>query len=186
MGKLLKERYFEWMCDLVYDSRSPKKYDLLFRCLDSIPFTYILEMDENRAQDGLDLRYRFGYECDVDGNDIYEYLDREPCSVLEMIVALSFRIEEDIMGNESVGNRTNKWFWTMIENLGLASMSNDNFDEYYTKRVINKFLDRNYKRNGEGGLVTLHNCSRDLREVEIWDQVMLYLNGFFENFDEKG
>ena len=35
-------------------------------------FVYIIPMDENREVDGLDLRYRFGYECDVDDEEIRE------------------------------------------------------------------------------------------------------------------
>lgn len=34
----------------------------LLRHLHNIDFQYMLPMDGNRAEDGIDLRYRFGYE----------------------------------------------------------------------------------------------------------------------------
>jgi len=51
----------------------------------------MLPMDGNRAEDGIDLRYRFGYEKEYEGSTIASYLDNSPCSVLEMLIALAFR-----------------------------------------------------------------------------------------------
>ena len=56
----LKDRYFNWMYDKVVGTKYSYR-KLLWR-LYEIPFIYILPMDENRKEDGIDLRYRFGYE----------------------------------------------------------------------------------------------------------------------------
>lgn len=62
--KELNNEYFEWMCQLVYDERYTRRlsYQKLLNHLHNIDFQYSLPMDGNRAEDGIDLRYRFGYE----------------------------------------------------------------------------------------------------------------------------
>jgi hypothetical protein len=132
-------------------------------------------MDDNRLADGMDLRYRFAYECDIHSSMVASYLDDKPCSVLEMLVALSLRCEEHIMSNAEAGNRTGKWFWSMVDNLGLGDMTDSRFDISKVDAVIDRFLRRKYAPNGEGGLVTIPNCQQDLRKVEIWYQLMWYL-----------
>jgi hypothetical protein len=140
-------------------------------------FNYILDMDGNRAEDGMDLRYRFAYENAYDYSMVATYLDDRPCSILEMMVALAFRCEEHIMDDPDIGNRTGQWFWGMIENLGLGHMYDSEFDNHYVDTVLDRFLNRQYKRNGEGGLFTIENCRRDLRDIEIWYQMSWYLTG---------
>jgi hypothetical protein len=133
-------------------------------------------MDSNRYDDGTDLRFRFCYENDLDSSLISEYLDNRPCSVLEMLIALSVRIEEHIMYDQEIGDRTGQWFWGMIKNLGLGSMDDVHFDRRYAENVIWRFLNRGYDRNGKGGLFTIDNCKNDLRDVEIWYQACWYLD----------
>ena len=174
----LDSKYFNWMCELIQDDMYTEgsSYRRLLTHLHDREFEYIVSMDSNRAEDGTDLRYRFAYECNYDPQDVDLYLDNRPCSVLEMLVALANRCEEDIMDDPDVGNRTGQWFWTMINNLGLGDMIDSEFDEQYTDIVIDRFLQRKYKPNGEGGLFTIKNTGRDLREVEIWYQLMWYLD----------
>jgi hypothetical protein len=174
----LNKRYFEWMCSLVYDNRYSNglSYRKLLAYLNTIDFVYILPMDSNREEDGVDLRYRFGYECEYDNNTIALYLDDHGCSILEMMVALSMRCEETIMTNPDIGDRTGQWFWSMIVSLGLGSMTDDKFDYLYIDSVISRFINREYERNGKGGLFTLKKCDDDLRDVEIWCQMCWYLD----------
>lgn len=175
--KLSKE-YFDWVVHLVCDNKYTKKlsYQKLLHHLHEIEFTYIIGMDGNRAEDGVNLRYRFGYDRGYDDALIASYLDIMPCSVLEMMVALAMRCEENIMDNPEVGDRTGQWFWNMIVNLKLGSMTDDRFHIDYVDDVVARFLNREYGRNGEGGLFTLEHCSRDLRSIEIWYQMCWYLN----------
>ena len=107
---------------------------------------------------------------------IASFLDNRPCSVLEMLIALAFRCEEHIMQDSDAGDRMGQWFWNMIVNLGLGSMSDSRFDAAYTDDVIFRFMDRKYKRNGEGGLFTVERCKCDMRSVEIWYQMNWYLD----------
>lgn len=173
----LNEEYFGWMCGLVCDFRHRMRtsYRNLLQHLHTIEFVYKNEMDSNRAEDGIDLRYRFA-ECHTyDWRLIAKCLDDKPCSVLEMMVALAIRCEEHIMDDPEIGERTSKWFWEMIDNLGLGNMTNSRFDERKIDEIVHRFLNREYKRNGEGGLFTVHDHKYNMRTAEIWWQLMWYL-----------
>lgn len=174
----LNNEYFEWMYQLVCNEKYPKRlsHRKLLSHLHSIDFVYIIGMDGNRAEDGMDLRYRFGYERRYEAPVIATCLDDRPCSILEMLTALAIRCEEHIMDDPDIGNRTGQWFWSMISNLGLGFMSDTKFDKRYLDGVISNFLNREYKRNGEGGLFTVKNCKHDLRTAEIWYQMCWYLD----------
>lgn len=171
--------YFNWMYDLVCGHKRVSYRKLMSR-LHDIEFTYTIPMDGNRAEDGINLRYRFGQECEYDDFIIAAYLDDKPCSVLEMIVALAIRLEEHFMDDPDVGNRVSQWFWEMIDSLGLSRMNDSRFDMKEVDDIIDIFLNREYKRNGEGGLFTIEHCDRDLRSVEIWYQMCWYLNSVLD------
>lgn len=172
----LDNEYFDWMYDLVCENKRAS-YRKLLRYLYDREFTYTIEMDDNRAEDGVDLRYRFAYGRRYrDPTVVAKTLNDRPCSVLEMMVALAIRCEEQIMDDPDIGNRTDRWFWDMIDNLGLSSMSDTRYNDRYVHKTIDRFLNREYKANGEGGLFTVKNCKYDLRTVEIWYQMNWYLN----------
>ena len=170
--------YFEWLTSFVYDDKLyvGLSYRRLLEYLHERDFYYIIPMDENRELDGIALRYRFaeleGYS--VDSMEFQEITNRR-CSILEMMVALSIRMEEAIMSDPAIGNRTGQWFWTMIVSLGLADMTDRDFDIYKVNNSLYKLLNREYMPNGAGGLFTLKNPGRDMRFVEIWYQMQGYL-----------
>lgn len=176
----LNNEYFDWMYNIVCADRFAKdiSYRKLLMCLHNTSFRYSVKRDSNRADDGVSLRYRFalsrGYDETLD-HTIHYYIT-EPCSVFEMILALAIRCEENIMDDTAFGNRTGQWFWGMIVNLGLGSMTDDQFDKLYVEENIERFLNREYEPDGTGGLFTISNCERDLRDVEIWFQLCYYLD----------
>lgn len=173
----LHNKYFEWLYCLVCDNHySRLSYRKLLISLHNIDFYAVLDMDENRYQDGIDFRYHFGYVNGYSRDIIREYLDDRHCSVLEMMVALAFKVEEQIMDDSEYGDRTGQWFWNMLVSLELGSMHDANFDEGYVHRVISRFLERRYAPNGKGGLFTIEDCPYDLRSMEIWSQFMWYLD----------
>ena len=181
MRDYVNNEYFEWLSDLVCGDRyaDTVSYRKLLMHLHDTSFRYSIPMDENRAADGVDLRKRFiNARSDMLANNAMQYLD-EPCSVLEMMVALSIRCEEDIMDDPAVGNRIGQWFWLMITSLGLGPMIDERFDRPRARAIIKRFLDRDYAPNGKGGLFTIHHCEDDLREVEIWNQLSWYIDSIY-------
>ena len=174
-GDRIIDEYFEWLCELVDIRRFSKQvtYRKLLAHLNRIEFTWFIPFDDNRADDGIQLRRRFGLERgDV---SLQRYLGG-PCSVLEMMVALAVRCEDWIMDDDQLGDRTGQWFWGMVHSLGLSPMTDPEFDREYTDNVIARFLNREYSPDGRGGLFTIKNYERDLRTVEIWCQLSWYLN----------
>ena len=167
--------YFEWLWNFT-KCRGHSQNRKIITLLHNIEFRYSIPMDANREEDGIDLRYRFITEVGIPKNyqEVYGYLDG-PCSVLEMMIALAIRCEESIMDDPDIGDRTSEWFWLMMKNLGLDYMSDRKFDRDIAEKKISIFLDRRYKRNGEGGLFVV-NGRRDLRKVEIWYQMCWYLD----------
>ena len=176
--ELVRREYFEWLSRLVGGERYSKQvsFNKLLRYLHKTEFRYVLKRDKKRALDGMDLRYRYAlildeYNCDR----IVGYLEG-PCSTLEMLVALALRCEETIMDNPVIGNRTGQWFWGMIVNLGLGSMDDNRFDEDLAYDILERFMNREYEANGKGGLFTIRHCAHDLRDIEIWIQLLWYLD----------
>lgn len=180
MHNNLISEYFMWLVSLVYHEEYSGKasYKNLLTYLHQTDFIYSILTDGNRAEDGMDLRYRFAFERNYNYANVDRYLAR-PCSVLEMMVALSVRCEEQIMDDPDIGNRTGHWFWGMIVNLGLDSMNDTRFDARFVEEKLRIFLNREYERNGKGGLFTVENCRYDMRNLEIWYQMSWYLSSMF-------
>lgn len=166
------KKYYDWLVGWIMPKNQKPCYRLL-ETLHSVEFHWSIQMDANRAQDGLDLRYRYSDENGID--DITDELG--PCTVLEMMVALAIRCEETIMDDPDIGDRTGFWFWGMIKSMGLSRMTDENFNEALVYSKINKMLDREYQSNGAGGLFTIKYIDHDMRDIEIWYQMLWYLNG---------
>ena len=173
MSKNLTQLYFDWLYGEVSDLMIHQYRELLY-FLFNMPFYAKHPMDENRADDGINLRYLFGNLRAYPDYIIANELDTTPCSVLEMMVALAKRMET-IAENPSEGNRTSKWFIFMLSNLGLSKMYDGNYDNRLVVKKVTNFMERNYKPNGEDGLFMLEFPRSDMRQVEIWYQAMWFL-----------
>lgn len=174
----VRNEYFEWLYDLVCKNRYSENnsFRKLLMYLHGVEFIYIIDMDANRASDGVSLRWQ--YVCKHNyPEDILDALDG-PCSVLEMMIALCFKCE-GIMDDPAIGDRFAQWFWHMIVSLGLGGMNDISFNKRKAEAAVNRFLGRNYDPDGKGGLFTIRNCDRDLRYVEIWHQMCWYLNEYY-------
>jgi hypothetical protein len=172
--------YFDWLYDIACHNKLSNRhaYKRLFAHIHDTEFTPLLDGDFDRADDGLSLRYRFACERDCIG-DAEIYLDPGtygPCSVLEMMIALALRCEETIMDDPEIGDRTGQWFWEMMVNLGIGSMIDSRYDRATVDSILSCFNNREYSRDGKGGLFRIRNCSSDLRSVDIWHQLCWYLN----------
>lgn len=169
----VKEDYFYWLASLV-DTDPNRDYSGLLMELHSIEFSpdtaILIPNDDNRIEDGLALRDRFK---EATGCKVCSYLDG-PCTVLEMLIALAYRIE-DVIGNGHVYS-----FWEMMQNLDLDKYNDDSISEIGNADdiddKIDELLNRTYSRNGVGGLFPLTHPDRDQRKVEIWYQMGAYLN----------
>lgn len=176
----IREAYFEYLYWMLCENKDVGfiTYRQLFSNLHKAVFTHIIPNDSNRASDGVELRRRFYFSQDTPLYSLKECTDflDGPCSVLEMLTALSLRCEESIMSNPSYGDRTKQWFWGMIGNLGIAGMSDDKFDKAKFDKVMYRLLNREYRHDGTGGLFKIPSAEEDLRHVDIWTQLLWYLD----------
>ena len=169
----VKSDYFQWLCGIVHADDPDCSFYSLMRALFEHTFRWSVDNDGNRAEDGECLRDDFA--------DQSPYLDYSsiggPCNVLEMMVALAGRINQDIMWSPN-NDRTVVWFWEMISNLGLDEYDDDNWEEPRSRMmvdfVLDRWLDRRYRPDGIGGIFPLKDPLEDQRDVEIWYQMNTY------------
>lgn len=182
--------YFDWLTELTvhpqYDHFNVSYIEMLSR-LHEIEFTIPNKhctMDLNRVVDAMDLRN--DYVLYLAGQDIYipigsSVFSKKP-SVLEVLTALASRCERDIMYDADKGPRTWKWFWMMMENLGLDHFNDDmilNLPNSITiiDDIVRKFLDRTFEPTGEGSLFPLESSPMiDQRSLDIWTQMTRFLS----------
>ena len=168
--------YLSWLMNIIEDEHH-KNYKELCRYLFSIEFIWSVSGDENRSEDGKNLRSVY---CDQTGQN-YIY-DSNPCSVLEMMIALAVRGSEDILW-DGRNNYTSFLFWTMIDNLGLIDCVDGAFDIGYAIERIDIFLKRNYDKNGFGGLFRpshfYFRVPKKWEKMEIWYQMQNWINDNF-------
>lgn len=174
MSEPLEHEYFNWLCAKVVDHFNDVNgvetlsYSTLLMALYTTEFVWMIVGDDNRAEDGKDLRAEFLLELDIPDNP--QWRIETGCSILEMLIAFSRRAEyqTDIPARE--------WFWEFINNLGFLEMSDSSL---LTAQDIQEFLEpfiwRTYEMDGSGGLFPMKHPHRDQREVEIWYQFCDYL-----------
>lgn len=158
--------YLDYLCSKV-NINVDGKYSKLIRHLQLTPFRH-LEMDVNRAVDGTDLRLIFSDETNLYPK-IQMMMVSDPCSVLEMLVALAVRV-----GTYSFSNPPNI-FWTALLNIGLCDFDDEHYDQNLVDSRLIIFMERQYDEFGNGGCAFPNpNPREDLRNVDIWYQLMWY------------
>ena len=131
--------------------------------------------DGRRGDDGVELRYRVCREERRPDGEIATNLDNRECSVLEIMVSLAIRMEETITSDPDYGDRTSIWFWDMVDSMGLLDMHDDRFHGETVNATLDRMIRREYASNGRGGLFTVREPREDMRNVEIWYQMMWWL-----------
>lgn len=167
-------KYTHWLYDrvcAVRDFDSARSYINVCNEMQDMMFRILVPRDDNRWNDGLDLRDEFlDYIRD-------RTLDREAerihdVSLLEVFVGLAAR------GRLLTGMDESEWFEIFLKNLGLDRCSDRTFDlpaRLKVRRSLRKFNERRYRANGQGGLFPLTMPMADQRDVELWYQLGAYI-----------
>jgi len=185
MGRTtLKDEYFSWLYTLIGDQR--RTYKKLCKELNQKKFRWSIYNDDNRLEDGRKLRDTFIEEKNIDEShiEVRYFLKSEP-TVFEVLVALAQRINDLMYDLNHQEDHTSKWFLEILTNLRISRFT-DNFNpdkrfgpvtETEINEILEIWLDRTYDFHGSGGLFPLkRRPPRDQRDVEIWYQLMLYLD----------
>jgi hypothetical protein len=170
MPEPLENLYFNWLCAKVIDTTltSPSgTYWELFKILHTTEFVWLLSGDDNRAEDGKDLRREFIIAADLPDDPAWR--TEIGCSVLEMFVAFSRRAAFMVDGKPV------EWFWEFVHNLGLKEMTDDRIDHQEVVDTLEEFIWRMYDEDGNGGLFPMRTFHEDQRNVEVWFQLCEYL-----------
>lgn len=177
----LDERYFTWLYGMIgtVSTKNPaSNHWKLARQLYSTEFEFFIPNDDNRAEDGRQLRDEF-----LDLSPFEEWEEAEdwlllPCSFLEMLIALARKVAFETYACDGE-DETGEWFWKILDNLKLSQWT----DRKYNFKVgvsvalaLEAVNRRTYNYNGVGGLFPLRLAREDQREVEIWYQLAAYLD----------
>ena len=173
-----EQDYFNWLCDLVHIDQIERTYWILAKDLHNKTFVALIDHDENRASDGIELREEYMRDIGYSG-----YLDMKlECSVFEMLIGLARRMDfetSDPNDPYDTSDSTAYWFWEMIENLGLIEFDDDSYidleGQTYVDWILDGFINRQYDSDGNGGIFPLNGVCEDQRKVEIWYQMSAYL-----------
>lgn len=163
MNQTLETEYFEWLKhEACKDSRN---YQDLFYQMHEKEFVWIIPNDDNRINDGMDLRSEF-----LGVREAHQMF--KGVSVLEILVGLSRRMAW------AAGGDSRRWAWQLVCNLKLDRMSDpvgirreDRIDG-----ILEDLIWRNYQPDGVGGFFPLANAEADQTKVELWYQMSAYIN----------
>ena len=168
--------YFLWLCHLV--SADMTRYSELLWNLYDMDFVWVLDIDASRSIDGLDLRKEY---FDLFPEEDWVMLMEKSCSVFEMLIALSRRID-GVLGDVNTGDRTRVWFWEMIRNLGLKSYSNIRLEYDETGEelidiqiILSRWMNREFDEDGKGSVFPIKEPMHNQRERSIVYQMYDYL-----------
>ena len=169
-----KNDYLNFLKGLVTHVSS-YSYSKLLDYLHTVEFYSLVPNDDNRCADGEQFRNIF---IDEVSPTKASSLPSGPCTVLEMLLGLAYRLEFELSGG--IHEQTaSDWFWVLIENLGL-----DWYDDVELERessfsdvnsILEILLERRYSVNGDGGLFPLVHTIKDQRRIEIWYQMSAWV-----------
>lgn len=173
MSPPVDDRYFEWLYSqfgAVRNRNPARSYWKLAKLLYSTEFVWLIPNDDNRVEDGILLREEFVSEQGSDG--VTQEWMTLGCSVLEMLIALARR------AGYQTGEPDTEWMFQFFTNLGLIPYTDNKFNaaaEDRIKDILETFVTRGYREDGEGGLFPLKNSSLDQTKVELWYQLNAYI-----------
>lgn len=173
MSSVDRKRYIDYLFDIVGRSDT---HESLIKHLLATEFYSLVPNDDNRGIDGEQLREKFKLELGVKADPLS--LPDIGCSVLEMLIALSLRIEFDLYGGPYEKDSSD-WFWVLIDNLDMTRFDNFAYRKQENVELLEEKLDilleRQYDFAGFGGVFPLNNPQEDQRKVEIWYQMSSWI-----------
>lgn len=174
MNKQTINAYKSWLYDMVGVNSPDHSYYLLLDSLFSIDYFFLIEFDENRMMDGINLRSEFISSEATDNMKYNIFMSSDTANVLEVLIGIAKRM--DFILYDEQESRLIPLFWELIENLGLGEMDDNNFKgNAIVRRVISKWLNRSYTSSGKGNIFPLKKTKYDQRQRETWDQMNEYL-----------
>lgn len=172
--------YLKFLFDVIRDQNGWRvmTHKKLIEHLHHTLFIVANPNDQPRENDGIDLRWRFAWECGHMGDDLIyiPWFNEEHCTILEMMVALALRADENFTRKSNYETTVSWIFWSMVQNMGLLGETDNMYDYENVDFCLDRFNNRMYEPNGHGGLFMFPNTTEDIRNVEIWYQLCRWIN----------
>ncbi len=181
------ENYEQWL--MVQVQVNAETHGKLCHILQDTAFEPIIEMDENRSEDGMRLRMEYSDEISKDESEaelICDQIDCQlgSCTILELLVVLARMMEYEMLDSQYEAG-VGKWFMELLMNLGIEDLTDEQLIFHpgqlsILQERLYKFIYRKYDWDGEGGLFPLMYAQGDQRRTELAIQMNRYLE---ENYD---
>lgn len=192
--------YYSWLCmqSGIDGPLARLFYETDFRWSDTVPD------DENRAKEAKELRTQYAIYL-LAKDEMDTVLSKEqwhdvdllkksilgPACVFEVLVCIARDLDSMLnMGAESC---VKTYFERLMMNVGFDFYDEEDWDtdsekvEKYWKKLMDRWLDRSYLSDGEGGLFPLNSPDTDQVQRSLWsqmndwvDQEMVISGGEFE------
>ena len=176
--------YTGWLMDQCQlESYGAEGYVDMCTVLQRMYFVSLIEFDENRVEEGKELREEW---AETQGGDIHD-LGMIPytCTALEMILVMARRMCFE-MSDSQYEAGVGKWVMELLENAGLATYRNDIYEtdpDYCCRKIkaiMNDIIYRRYLPDGQGSFFPMNESHGDARQMELLVQMNNYLA---ENYD---
>jgi|RhiMetStandDraft_4_1073278.scaffolds.fasta_scaffold10688_3 hypothetical protein len=169
MSNPLTEDYLRWLIPQIRDVEQSPTYWDLFRTMFEKEFEWFVPNDDNRLQDGLELREEYCHDNHIRYGSL-NYLG--PACFLEVLIGLSRRMEF------AAGGSARGWAWHFVENLELSRMTDPLTRRKQRKvdEILDTAIHRTYTPDGVGGFFPLAWPDEDQTQKEIWYQMAAYIN----------
>lgn len=171
--------YDEW---LFAEVEMPNHLLLLGQLFDT-EFVVLVPHDDNRAEDGILLRDIYADNIGgpqglsflaVEGRrvELGEALDPTWCSVLEMMIGVAYRMENELAQGDDAKSMA-ECFEQLVVNLELIHLDDTRFSSKVVSSRLSNLIGRTYGPNGKCSLFPIKG--RDWSQVEIWYQMSEWL-----------
>lgn len=185
----MRHEYFEWLVSKVTSPAVPDDAQarIVLQVLRDIRIQGLpMADDAPRLEDGKQLRTNF---VDETGMTVRSYKDAlEPdsgfCTVLELLVALSMRMDDIMRDPLDPSSSIPSWFWGMVSTMvgqsfypcSYWAFSIDASTPVVVAESTMKFLGRQYDPTGHNGNIFIDMSGIDLRAIDIWEQACRFMS----------
>lgn len=185
----MRHEYFEWLVSKVTSPAVPDDAQArnVLQVLRDIRIQGLpMADDAPRLEDGKQLRIDFIDETGMTVQSYDDVLDPEFgfCTVLELLVALSMRMDDIMRDPLDPCSSVPSWFWGMVSTMvgqPFYPCSYWTFSVNTSAAVVvaessMKFLGRQYDPTGHNGNIFTDMSGVDLRAIDIWAQACRFMS----------
>lgn len=180
-GKVVevREEYYRWLINQVKRPNETVNTWILLRKMHEKIFTWYILNDENRAEDGKNLRRIF---CDNENYNILMFDDMK-ITVLEVLIGISSRMASMMMdlNRQNIEGTIPFWFWHLVKNLTLDKYLDPNYCDsslflHKIDVILDRWMNRTYQNDGTyGNIFPMPGTKKNQKDTEIWYQMSQYL-----------